>query len=122
MLSRCLGTNRDGSPCSAAPLESGWCQWHDPALAKERDRWRREGGKARSNRARAAKSLPDGVMTPVELQGLLGVAIKGVQSGEMEAGPANAIANLARAYAGLFGPASFDERLAALEREDGRTA
>jgi hypothetical protein len=120
---RCQGTNAAGNRCNAKALPGDrCCPWHSPAWADRRKAWSAKGGASRSNAARARKSLPEGVMTAVELQGLLGTTIKGVKDGTIEPGPANAIANLSRSYAALFGPASFEERLTALERGEGHPA
>jgi len=90
--------------------------WHDPLRAGDRVEWSRRGGQQRSNRARAAKQLPDGVMTPVELRGLLGLVLKGVIAGTLEPGVGNAAANLARAMTAIQETQEFEERLAALEQ------
>jgi hypothetical protein len=120
---RCQGTTREGKPCSAKALPDGsFCPWHDAGYAERRRGWSSEGGKARSNASRAKRAIPDGVMTALQLQGFLGCVIKDVVAGKTEAGVGNAVANLARAYAGLFGPATVEERLAALERDDRGTA
>ncbi len=94
---RCRATTAAGSPCSAQPVrEDGYCYWHSPAIAGEREEARRRGGRGKSNRARAAKQLPAGVMTTDELRGLLGLTLKGVIAGRVEPGVGNAAANLAR--------------------------
>jgi hypothetical protein len=117
-----MGTNRDDFPCSATPGPSGWCRWHDPALADERARWRREGGQARSNKARARKALPSAAMTPSELQAFLIVVMRGVLAGRVDKGVGNCIGNLSRSIAALYPVADFADRLAAIERRDGRPA
>src|SRR6266511_4392006 len=58
MHGRCMGTNKDGSPCGAQPLASGWYRWHDPSLVTERAAWRARGGSEHSNLARAARLMP----------------------------------------------------------------
>ncbi len=119
MAERCLGRNRDGSPCSAAPRASGWCMWHDPAREAERAEWRKRGGQRRSNRARAQKQLPDGLMTPVELRGLLGVVLKNVIVGRIEPGVGNAAANLARAMVSIQETQELEARIQQLEERAG---
>jgi hypothetical protein len=119
MDSQCKATNAQGKPCSAQARPTGYCQWHDPALVAERAEWRRQGGAARSNKARAKKALPDTVLTPPELQGVLSKAIRDVLAGQLEPGPANAAAALSRALVTLREATELEERLSVLERAAG---
>jgi hypothetical protein len=120
MHSRCSGTNRDGGPCNAEVRpERAWCRWHDPELEADRAVWRRKGGEARSNKARAKKALPDAVLSPAELQGVLSQAIRDVLTGTLEPGPANAAAALSRALVTIREATELEERLAALEDAAG---
>ncbi len=116
MHGRCMGTNRDGTSCSgqARPGRS-MCAWHDPQLATERAAWRQKGGKSRSNQARARKQLPTNTMTMQEIQGLLGVAFKGVLAGKLAPNVGNATANIARALVSVREASEFEARLTALE-------
>ncbi len=98
---------------------SGWCYWHDPGLEDERTEGRRKGGAARSNRARQRKQLPAESLTLPEVQGLLSVALKGVLSGRIEPGIANASANVARAIAAVAQAGEMEERLRDLEEAAG---
>lgn len=124
MHGRCMGTNRDGSPCSgqARPGRS-MCAWHDPQLAADRAAWRRKGGQSRSNKARAKKALPDNVLSMVEIQGLLGLAFKGVMTGKLEPNVGTVLANLARTMAQVAGVAEIEEQIAELrQRIEGRAS
>jgi hypothetical protein len=117
---RCRATTLSGSPCSAQPVRGdGWCYWHAPDLAAERDEARRRGGKGKSNAARAKKQLPAGVLTSGELQGLVGVTIKRVLTGATEPAIGNSIAALARAYIAVAEAGELEERLAELEARAG---
>ena len=99
MAERCLGTTREGKPCSAKPLPgSDRCPWHDPAWAERRQEWSRRGGHNKSNAARAKKQLPAGVLSNDQLRGVLGVTIAKVLSGAVEPGVGSSVASLARAY------------------------
>src|SRR5215217_4572898 len=99
MVKRCKATTTAGSPCSAQPVRAdGYCWWHSPALAAERDAARRRGGVARSNKARAKKQLPAGVLSNDELRGVLGVTIERVLNAAIEPGVGSSVASLARAY------------------------
>ena len=123
MVSRCNGTNTAGGPCEAQPVRSsGFCYWHDPSLASERHANRRRGGSARSNAARAKKALPDTVLSPAEIQGMLGLALRDVLAGRLEPGVANAAASLGRALVQVREATEVEERLQALERAAGRPA
>jgi len=81
----------------------------------ERATWRRTGGEQRSNKQRARRQLPDAVLTPAELQGFIGLALRGVIAGEIEPGVANAVATLARAAVVVREATELEDRLAALE-------
>ena len=99
MAERCVGTNKAGQPCSAKPLpDSDRCPWHDPAWAERRWEWSIRGGHGKSNRSRAKKQLPAGVLSTDELRGVLGITIAKVLKGDVEPGVGSAVASLARAY------------------------
>ncbi len=117
MADRCIGTNKSGKACSAKPLPgSDRCPWHHPAWAERRKEWSVRGGKGKSNEARARKRLA-GVSDMTDVKARLMVALGKVEEGELEPGPANAMANLARAIATVAGVADFEGQLADLRRE-----
>ena len=127
MVRHCKATTVSGSPCSAAPVrDDGFCFWHSPAIAAEREAARRRGGAARSNRARAKKTLPAGILTTDELRGVLGITIARVLSGAVEPGVGSSVASLARAYLAVTEAGAVEEltrRLDELERmARGRSA
>ncbi len=114
---RCQAITKSGSPCGATPVPGDTlCAWHSPAWAEKRREWSKQGGAARSNRARAAKRLPAESLTLAEVQGLLSVALKGVLAGRIEPGIANASANVARAIAAVAQAGEIEDRIAALEQ------
>src|SRR5215216_2292966 len=118
MPDRCLGTTKDGKPCGAKPLPgSDRCPWHDPAWAERRKEWSTRGGKGKSNEARARKRLAGDVRDMTDVKSRLMVALARVEEGELEPGPANAMANLARAIATVAGIADFEGQLAELRRD-----
>ena len=126
MDAKCTATNKNGSPCSAGPVRpSGYCYWHDPALEDGRRADRQRGGAARSNTARARKSITAAVLEPRDIEGLLGATLKGVIAGRIEPGIGNAAANIARALIAVREATVLEERLVALEdaaaRQTGRT-
>lgn len=120
MQEQCSGTNKQGERCRARALPgSDFCISHDPNRVVELAEWRRKGGRAKSNKARIRKQLPDAVLTPAELQGLLSKAIRDVLAGTLEPGPANAAGGLARALVTIQESAELEQRLTELERQAG---
>lgn len=120
MADRCLGTNKDGTPCSAQPRESGYCMWHDPSHAAEREGWRRRGGENRSSVARARKQLTGDIRDLADVKARLMLALSKVEKGELEAGAANAMAALARAVVTVSEAATIEDlsaRMDDLERQ-----
>jgi hypothetical protein len=87
-MSRCAGTKRDGSPCTATvepPMR--FCWWHNPENAAQRRRAASRGGSSRPSReVRTLKA---------DLRELIGR----VESGEIEPTPANTVI---RAYSVLI--------------------
>lgn len=121
MAERCQAVTRSGKPCSATVVADGMCAWHVPSWAERRRQWSAEGGRKRSNRARAAKDLPAGVMTNDELRGLVGLTIKGVLAGRVEPGIGRAVFDGARTYVAITEATELEERLTALEQRSGLT-
>lgn len=119
-MAACRATNKDGSPCGAYVNPGAeWCRWHDPALAEERKRWARQGGKAKSNRRRAAKELELAAAGVGQLPAVLFRALGRVESGEIEPAVANAMASLSRAIVTVQQAHELEERLQALESRAG---
>ena len=117
---RCQATAASGKPRSATPRPgSRFCLWHDPRAAEERRELSRKGGHGRSNAARARRGLPGEVLTPAELQGVLGRTLRGLVAGEVEPGVANAAANLGRAIVAVRAATELEDRLSALEAAAG---
>ncbi len=98
MAAMCEATAASGQPCSA-PARPGrrWCVWHDAEAAAERREMSKKGGAARSNKSRARKQYVDGILSPAELEGLIGTTLKGVLMQKITPGQAQAVASLARA-------------------------
>ncbi len=120
MDGHCKGRNRDGQPCRALVTDgSAFCRWHDPKLEEQRQEWRRQGGTARSNQARARKALSEAVMTSPELAGVLSQAIRRTLEGDLEPGVGSAIATLSRALAEVRKTGELEERLGNLEKAAG---
>lgn len=120
MATQCLGTNRDGGPCSGHVNEGRqWCQWHDPQRETERQEWRRRGGQRKSNKQRAKKQLADQVMSIDDLDALLCAAVKRVATGAMEPGVGTAMAGIAKTIVGIRTASDFERRLEELEQAAG---
>ena len=98
MDGKCSAITKSGAACSAAACRDRLCRWHHPDLEAKRAEGRRKGGQNKGARVRAAKRLPDDVLTTDELRGVLGKTLKDVISGELEPAVGNAAASIARAY------------------------
>jgi hypothetical protein len=111
-MERCIGTKRDGSPCTApATGANGRCWAHSAkpaALAAARTR----GGRARSNTARAIKRLPPG-LKPVA--NLLSDALLEVHSGTLDPRAATAMAAISQAIVRVTQVGELEQKLAELE-------
>lgn len=120
MANQCLGTNRDGNPCSAYVAEGDtWCQWHNPARASERTEWARKGGSARSNKARARKQLAEQAMAIEDIDALLCTALVNVSEGRLEPGVGSAMAGISKTIVGIRSASDLERRLEELERASG---
>ncbi len=119
MPSQCTGHNKDGAPCSAQAWKHKLCRWHHPDLEAQRAEERRRGGHARSNAARARKALAGNIRDMTDVKARLMVALAKVEEGELEPGPANAMANLARAIATIVQVGELEDRIRELESRAG---
>src|SRR4051812_46034432 len=113
----CSATNKDGSPCNAQAWRDGLCRWHHPDLEAERTEGRRRGGQNRSNAVRARKALAGDIRDLADVKARLMTALTKVESGDLEPGAANAMANLARAVVAVAGVADFEAQLAQMRQE-----
>lgn len=96
MAVKCSAITRGGSRCNSPVLpDQAFCWVHSPDAAEARREASRKGGHARSNKARAAKLVPE-EMTPDELAGWLSWLFKRVLMGKMEPKLATAAATVAR--------------------------
>jgi hypothetical protein len=95
MAAKCCAITRGGSRCHSAVLpEQKYCWLHSPDAAEARREASRKGGKARSNKARAAKLIPD-AMTAEDLAGWLSLTFTNVLTGRIEPKVATAAAAIA---------------------------
>lgn len=120
MHDRCSSVNKDGTACSGRPLPGkDRCAWYDPQMQQRVAAGRVQGGKAKSNAARAKKQLPAEAMTLDEIRGALSVALKGVLTGRLEPGVGNAVAALGRALVTVTEASDLERRLSELELAAG---
>ncbi len=116
MASQCSGTNKDGRPCSAyVDAGQSWCRWHDPARESDRAEWRRKGGTARSNKARAKKQMSEQVMSIADLDAVLCTSLAKVATGRMEPGIGSAVATITT----IRTASDLEKRLEVLEQQAG---
>lgn len=115
--SHCKAKNAKGEPCSATPWQDGYCRWHHPEMKDVHRETSRKGGQNRSNAARARKRFQGTIKDYSELQGTLLQAMEDVKAGKLDPGPANAMANLARAVQSLAPVATFDALMTELRAE-----
>jgi hypothetical protein len=119
MVRQCKAQTVSGSPCSATPVRAdGYCWWHSPALAEERDAARRRGGAARSNKARAAKQIPP-AMSAADLAGWLSLLFTQVLTGRIEPKIGTACATIARTLLEVRTTTELEQRLSELEARAG---
>ena len=93
---KCGAIARSGSRCRSAVLPGRpFCFLHDPLAEARRREGARKGGKARSNRERARKALPE-AMGADELAGYLSALFKSVVIGKTEPKVGTAAAGIAK--------------------------
>lgn len=110
---RCAAINKDGSPCRAKVRpERPYCWQHDDELADRRAQWRSNGGKGRSNAARARAALPEDLR---DVGDWLLQAMADVRAGTMEPAQGNTLANLARSFVLLHEAGAAESRLSRIE-------
>ncbi|MDP9352476.1 MAG: DUF5763 domain-containing protein, partial [Chloroflexota bacterium] len=108
----CKAPRSDGTPCKAAPTQSGYCWAHDPELRAKAMDARRRGGANRANTVRAAKRIPRDMSDLVKR---LLEAIDAVERGDLDHRRATAMASLAGAACRVHEVGEMEQRLAELE-------
>lgn len=114
----CRATRKDGQPCTAPALASGYCYAHDDARAHEREEARRKGGRNKAHGARVDRLVPAS-LRPV-LSALL-AALSEVHDGALAPQAASAMASLAGAIVKTYSTGVMEERLGALEAAQAAT-
>jgi hypothetical protein len=116
---KCSAIARSGNRCSSSVLPgSAFCFVHDPNAAEARRDASRKGGRARSNKARAAKNLPE-ALTPDDLQSYLALTLRGVLSGRLQPAVGSCIAALARSIVTVREATELEGRVVELEQTAG---
>lgn len=117
MQAKCSGVKRDGTPCSAPTMGgSGFCVSHDPARVVQIAEWRRQGGAAKSNRARARKTIAAAALSTADLDAVLCNVLAKVVNGKLEANIGTAAATIAKAILAVREAGQLTDRLADVER------
>jgi hypothetical protein len=93
---RCKAVTKSGKSCSATVLADGMCAWHAPSWDARRREWSAEGGRRRSNAARAKKALLGEALTSDDLLVRLSQVIDKAEKGQIEPGVVNCISGAAR--------------------------
>ena len=117
-VEKCQSIAKSGNPCGATVVADGMCAWHAPSWDARRRAWSAEGGRKRSNAARAKKALPAG-MGVDDIDALLGAVLRGVLIDRFTPGQANAAAAVAKAMIAVREAGAIErleERLNDLER------
>ena len=113
----CTARTKADEPCRAFSLsDSEYCFRHDPRLEDQRAEWVANGGRNRSNLARAEKRIPLGLQDTL---GVLLQAVADVRDGSLSAARATAIASLCRAICTTYELGAFEPRMAEMERKLG---
>jgi hypothetical protein len=119
MAVQCAAITRGGSRCGSAVLAgSRYCWTHDPAAADRRLEASKKGGRARSNKARAAKQIP-AAMSAEDLAGWLSLLFTSVMTGRIEPKIGTACASIARVLHEVKTVTELEQRLSELEQRAG---
>jgi hypothetical protein len=124
---QCGHRKSDGTRCRATVRPGkGWCVFHDPEMAKERDEGRRRGGVARSRKAvTLPPDTPDLPLRSVQdVVSALAETYNAVRTGRLDAKIGNCLGVLAGVLLRAIEGSELEQRIAALEarQTDRRTA
>lgn len=114
---RCIGVKRDGAPCNAAALGgSAYCLVHDPSRVVEMAAWRREGGRSKSNAARARKTLAASTLSAEELDAVLCSVLAKVVKEQVPPAVGTSAAAIVKALISVREAGQIADRLTDVER------
>ncbi len=118
----CKEPNKAGKPCGATHYRDGFCRWHHPDLEAQRQAERIAGGKAKANDARARKKVLAAGLSLEAVDAALCGALLDLLDGKLEPNVGTAAASIARAITTVRVSADIEQRLDALEAQQGRSA
>lgn len=114
--SACQATTKAGGACQAQASPSGFCTFHDPALAEVRARARRQGGRvhrmAHSDAARPAAQLN----TLADARAILAYALAEALVGDNSIARGRLLVAIAQAGIEAWKIGELEQRLAAIEQ------
>lgn len=113
---RCEAARRDGQPCTAPALPSGYCWAHDPDRAAEREAARQRGGKHRANVHRLRTAMPSRLVPVFDM---LEGALVEVHDGTLDPKQASAMAAVARAMCAVLNVGEMELRMRDIEAKLG---
>jgi len=125
---RCRASRSDGGPCQANAGPGGWCFFHDPARADERERSRRAGGEARRARKPAGPPAAPGTVpgvaldTAEDLKAFVAEAMNAVRQGAMDVKVANSLAILGTLLLRIIDTTEIDRDMQTFKEELQRRA
>jgi|SRR5215218_8737959 hypothetical protein len=118
---QCRAITQTGKPCSGTPRPgTGFCWFHDPALAAQRADGRRRGGHNSAKEQRARKALAGGFKDVQTAQAVMLQVLARLYRGDFDPGLAVAMASVARAIDALAkttAAAAMEEQLAAMRQQ-----
>src|SRR5438105_11981248 len=115
MANRCKATRRDGGSCMSGASPSGYCFFHDPALAEARRAASRRGGQGASHVVRFQKKAPQDLRDMLDQ---LMQALAETYGGQLEPRVATAMATLCSAIIRVYELGELAVRVQALEERD----
>jgi hypothetical protein len=116
----CQALTVAGEPCQAqAQAGSGWCFWHDPSKAQERQDARARGGRARHGRTLARTGTDVKLACVADVVTLLGQVAQDLYDLENSLGRARALCQVASVAVKALEVAELEERLTRLEAKVG---
>jgi hypothetical protein len=116
-MALCKANKKDGGPCPVKARASGYCWVHDPDLAGQRARGRRQGGQTRSKcMAVLPGQTPDAPLGSVtDVTGFLAQTINQVRKGQLDPKVANCCGYLVSVLLKAIEGGEMERRFAALE-------
>lgn len=116
-MTACQAVKLDGSRCQAAALQgSGFCFFHDPAKAAERQAAQSHGGSQNRMKTLDADAPDVKVETCQDVVALVSETINQVRKGQLDPRVANAVGYLANVLIKAVEQGELEDRLTDLER------